>query len=95
MIEKKRTFKKNYLVIVMDMYDYGSSYEHTDYYTYDEALCVVKEIILSSFTKRGQEGYDEWMTFGESAYVVSINGSSEVPKFSSQEFVKQICGLLK
>lgn len=43
----------------MDMYDYGSSYEHTDYYTYDEALCVVNEIILSSFTKRGQEGYGE------------------------------------
>ena len=92
MEKPKRVFKKNYLVVVMDMYNYGESYDHSDYYTAEEALCVVKEIILSSFKKRGKEGYDEWMAFGESAYIVPINGAPEVPKFDSQKFVKEICG---
>ena len=77
----------------MDMYDYGSSYEHTDYYTAEEALCVVKEIILRSFKKRGKEGYDEWMMFGEDAYIAPINGAPAIQKFNSQQFVKSICGL--
>ncbi len=78
----------------MDMYNYGESYEHSDYYTVEEALCVVKEIILSSFNKRGKEGYDEWMMFGESAYITPINGAPEIPKFDSQQFVREICGLI-
>ncbi len=77
----------------MDMYNYGESYEHSDYYTAEEALCVVKEIILSSFNKRGKEGYDEWMMFGEDAYITPINGAPEIPKFDSQQFVKAICRL--
>ena len=77
----------------MDMHDYGSSYDHTDYYTPEEAIYVAKKIILSSFTKRGQDGYDEWLKFGEDAFVVAINGSPEIPKFSGQIFVKEICGL--
>jgi hypothetical protein len=91
--QSKRIFKKKYLVVVMDMYDYGSSYDHTDYYTSEEAIYVAKEIILTSFTKRGQDGYDEWMTFGEDAFIVAINGSPEITKFSGQGFVKEICGL--
>jgi len=89
----KRVFKKNYLVVVMDMYNYGESYDHSDYETAEEALEVVREIIKRSFSKRGQEGYDEWMMFGESAYISPINGAPEIPKFKSQEFVRSICGL--
>ena len=77
----------------MDMYDYGSSYDHTDYYTSEEAIDIAKDITLSSFTKSGQYGYDEWMTFGEDAYVIAINGAPAAPKFSGQEFVKIICEL--
>jgi hypothetical protein len=91
----KRVLNKNYLIRVLDMYDYGSSYDHSDFYTYEEALYVAKQIILSSFSKQGQAGYDEWMMFGEDAYVVAINGAPEVPQFKSQEFVKRTCGLLE
>ena len=77
----------------MDMYNYGESYEHSDYFTAEEALCVVKEIILSSFKKRDKEGYDEWMMFGESAYITPINGAPEIPKFDSQQFVREICDI--
>ena len=91
-----KVFSKNYLIRVLDMYDYGSpSYDHSDFYTYEEALYVAKQIILSSFSKQGQAGYDEWMMFGEDAYVVAINGAPEVPQFKSQEFVKRTCGLLE
>ena len=90
----KRVFNKNYLIRVLDMYDYGSpSLDHSDFYTYEEALYVAKQIILGSFSKQGQAGYDEWMMFGEDAYVVAINGAPVIPKFSGQEFIKVICEL--
>ena len=90
----KKVFNKNYLIRVLDMYDYGSpSLDHSDFYTYEEALYVAKQIILGSFSKQGQAGYDEWMMFGEDAYVVAINSAPVIPKFSGQEFVKVICEL--
>ncbi len=76
----------------MDMYNYGESYEHSDYFTAEEALCVVKEIILSSFKKRGNEGYDEWMMFGEDAYITPINGAP----IEYENFLKIFeCGLIE
>lgn len=78
------------------MYDYGSSsIDHGDFYTYEEALYVAKQIILGSFRQQGQAGYDEWMMFGEDAYIVAINGAPEAPHFKSQEFVKRTCGLIE
>lgn len=91
----KRKFTKNYLVVVLDMFRYGESYDHSDYYTEEEALYVAKKIILSSFSKKGKEGYDEWMMFGEDATIVSINDSPQISFFSGQEFVKKFCGLIE
>jgi len=89
----KRKFNKNYLVVILDMFSYGESYDHTDYYTYEEAIYVAKKIILSSFSKNGKDGYDEWMMFGEDAIIVAINGAPKAPHFSGQAFVKEVCGL--
>lgn len=78
------------------MYDYGSSsIDHGDFYTYEEALYVAKQIILDSFSQQGQAGYDEWMMFGADAYIVAINDAPEASHFKSQEFVKRTCGLME
>lgn len=90
----KRKFTKNYLVVVFDMYNYGETYDHTDYYTVEEALYVAKKIILSSFSKKGKDGYDEWLMFGEDAIIVPINGAPQTSPFSGKEFVKWYCGLV-
>lgn len=91
----KRKFAKNYLVVVLDMFRYGESYDHSDYYTHEEAFYVAKKIILSSFSKTGKDGYDEWMMFGEDAIIVAINGAPKAPHFSGQAFVKEVCGLIE
>ena len=86
-------FKTKYRVVVMDMFDYGKSYDHSDYYTYEEALCMVKEVISTSISKSGKEGVEEWWLFGETAYILSINGAPPCPKFDDAEFVRQLCGV--
>jgi hypothetical protein len=88
-----QTHGKNYLVVVMDMYNYGESYKRSYHETYQEALNVVKEVIKSSFSKSGLDGVDEWFAFGETAYIVAINGAPSVEKFDDAGFVYSLCGV--
>lgn len=89
-----RKFSKNYLVVVLEMFNYGSSYDLDDYDTYDEAVAAAKEVILSSFSKKGTEGYEEWLIFGTDAIIVSINGAPEMPSsLDSKNLVKKVCGI--
>ena len=89
-----RKFSKNYLVVVLEMFNYGSSYDLDDYDTYDEAVAAAKEVVLSSFSKKGKEGYKEWLIFGDDAIIISINGAPEMPfSIDSQNLVKKVCGI--
>ena len=84
---------KGYLVYAMDMYDYGATYKHSHHDRYEDALNEVKRIIATSINKSGEDGVDEWWTFGETAYIVSV-GDVDPPKpFDDEQFVRELCGV--
>ena len=84
--------KPSYKLLVMDMFSYGESRIQGEYATAEEALKHAKKIVLRSFDTRGREGYEEWLSFGESASIIELDGASPV-EFSAQDYVKKICGI--
>lgn len=87
-----KEIKATYKILVMDMFSYGESRIQGEYATAEEALKNAKQIVLKSFDTRGREGYEEWLSFGESASIIELEGASPV-EFSAQDYVKKICGI--
>ena len=81
-----------YKVFIIDMFDYTDSWFDEEYQTAEEAIERAKYIVLRSFGERSKAGYEEWLSFGESASVISPQGVNPV-EFSAQDFVKEICGV--
>ena len=81
-----------YKVFIMDMFDYSYSRFDGEYQTAEEAIERAKHIVLRSFGERGKAGYEEWLSFGESASIISPHGVNPA-EFSAQDFVKEICGV--
>lgn len=79
-----------YKLLVMDMFSYGESRIEGEYHSAEEALKHAKQIVLGSFEKRGKEGYEEWLSFGEAASIIALDGA-ELVEFSAQDYVKRIC----
>ena len=73
------------------MFDYDNAWMDKEFSNSADAIARAKDIVLRSFSKRGKDGYEEWLSFGESASVISSNGD-EV-EFSAQDFVKEICNI--
>jgi len=84
--------KPSYKLLVLDMFSYGESRIEGDFHSADEALRHAKKIVLKSFDTRGREGYEEWLSFGESVSIIELDGASPV-EFSAQDYVKKICGI--
>jgi len=82
----------NYQVFVIDMFDYDNAWMDKEFSNAEDAIARAKDIVLRSFSKRGKDGYEEWLCFGESASVISSNGDEEV-EFSAQDFVKDVCNI--
>ena len=92
MPSNRQNKQSNYQVFVIDMFHYDETWMDKEYDTAEDAIARAKDIVLRSFSKRGKAGYDEWLSFGESAGVIASNGAEEVD-FSAQDFVKEICNI--
>ena len=94
MASNRKNKQCNYQVFVIDMFDYDNAWMDKEFSNAADAIARAKDIVLRSFSKRGKDGYEEWLSFGESASVISSNGDEEV-EFSAQDFVKEICNILE
>ena len=94
MASNRKNKQCNYQVFVIDMFDYDNAWMDKEFSNSADAIARAKDIVLRSFSKRGKDGYEEWLSFGESASVISSNGDEEV-EFSAQDFVKEICNILE
>ena len=92
MASNRKNKQCNYQVFVIDMFDYDNAWMDKEFSNAADAIARAKDIVLRSFSKRGKDGYEEWLSFGESASVISSNGDEEV-EFSAQDFVKEICNI--
>jgi len=90
MASNRQNKQANYQVFVIDMFDYDNAWMDKEYNNAADAIARAKDIVLRSFSKSGKDGYEEWLRFGESASVISIDIDEEV-EFSAQDFVKEIC----
>ncbi len=81
-----------YELFVIDMYEYSGSRPAGTRATESEAVEAAKRIIRDSFSETGEEGYRQWLMFGEDVFVMAPRGAPTV-EFSGRAFVRSLCGL--
>lgn len=90
--QNSRAPDKGYALFVIDMFDYGESWPAGTFDTEAAAVAAAKRIIGNSFTGSGEEGYQQWLCFGEDVIIVQPLHAPDVA-FQGQAFVKHLCGL--
>ena len=84
-----------YEVAVIDLYEYGSSYRHSQVSSLVEALSIAKNIVLGSVDWLAPGcRYSQWCMFGEDA-IVSSSDQTEKVEFSGVKLVRERCSCEK
>ena len=73
------------------MFDYRSPPTmRGEFYYATDAINEAQKIILDSFDCRDEQGYQEWLCFGESVKIIAVDDALEL-NFDSQSFVQIAC----
>ena len=83
--------KTTFQITVVDMYDYGKSYQKPSVTNLREALSIAEKTVLNSVKWGSKEcGYSQWMSFGEDV-VISSSDSKKKINFSGMRVIRERC----
>lgn len=83
--------KATFQITVVDMFDYGHSYQMPSVTNLREAQSVAEKTVLNSVQWGSKEcGYSQWLSFGEDV-VISSSDSKQKINFSGMRVIRERC----
>jgi hypothetical protein len=81
-----------YRIDVLDNYDQGQSWSEGTYKSAEAALGEARRICRSGLPSRDQAGCDQWIHFGETPLIISLDGAKPL-EFDACAYVNKLCGI--
>jgi len=81
-----------YRIDVLDNYDHGQSWSQGTYKSAEAALGEAHRICRSGLPSRDQAGCDQWIHFGETPLIVSLDGAKPL-EFDACAYINKLCGI--